>query len=514
MATCIEMPVPVSSAISDSGEHRTLLELRGVVKTFGSFRALDSVDFDLREGEVHILFGENGAGKSTLINIISGALSPDAGTLSLKGKTANFRSVQQARKEGIATVFQEFSLAPALTVEDNLLLGSEPTRWGFLNKAVQRSAAQQALDRLGFNLKISRKISDLSRAEQQMVEIAKAMLTKPAVLILDEPTASLTDNEVEQLFSLVRQLKASGVGIIYITHRMQELSVIGDRVTVLRDGRKVETLDVAEAKHDRLVELMTGRQIGQFFPQRRKAVRKAVVFEATHLVSRDGLLKGASFHLRAGEIVGLAGLVGCGKSEIGRSCVGLHALASGEQRLLGEKLFRPTPEKMLARGLGYLPSDRRAEGLFMQLSVRENIAAQILPYQGLTRCGFLRSGREKSLTNELAGRVKLRPLSMERKVGEYSGGNQQKIVFSRGLTRPFRMLILDEPTVGVDVQSKLDIYNLLYELVAEGMAILLISSDMAEITNICDRVYVVRNGEINLHLENTITETQVLSGFF
>lgn len=514
-------PAPMAHT-ADGAESRrgadqetTLLKLRGITKSFVGVRALDDVDFDLNTGEVHALFGENGAGKSTLINVIAGALTPERGSIELQGHREQLGSVHEARRLGIAAVFQEFSLAPALTVEENLFLGSEPKRWRLLDKRATRRRAQEALANLGFKVSPTARVSSLSRAEQQMVEIAKAILTKPKVVIFDEPTASLTEQETTQLFQLIARLKAQGVGIVYITHRIAEIFEIGDRVTVMRDGRKIQTLPLSDVDQNRLVELMTGRQIGAFFPHIAHNPGEAVL-RMSDLRTRDGRVRGVSIGVRAGEIVGLAGLVGCGKSEIGRACFGLTELADGSVvEFCGERETRPLPRRMLARGLQYLPSDRRREGLMLERSTRENITLAMLSEPELKCMGFLRRRAERARAQHLAEKMGVTPLRMENAVIQYSGGNQQKIVLAKMMSRDMKVLILDEPTVGVDVSSKAEIYGFLAKMVESGIGILLISSDLPEILNLSHRVYVIHEGIVRSHFQGAdITENKILESFF
>jgi ribose transport system ATP-binding protein len=492
-----------------------LLRLRGITKTFVGVRALDDVDFDLAAGEVHVLFGENGAGKSTLINIIAGALRPDRGSIELGGVGAHLGSVHEARKLGIAAVFQEFSLAPDLTVEENLFLGAEPKRGLLIDRRTIHRKSEEVLQRLGFRVDPRDRVSSLSRAEQQMVEIAKAVLTNPRVVIFDEPTASLTEQETTQLFQLIARLKQQGVGIVYITHRIAEIYEVGDRVTVMRDGRRIESLPLSQVGQTRLVELMTGRQIGDFFPTINHRPG-ASLLRARGLRTADGRVRGATVEVRAGEIVGLAGLVGCGKSEIGRACFGLSQLEPGcAIELDGETITRPAPRIMLARGLQYLPSDRRREGLMLDRPTRENIALPMLSQPALSRAGVLKRRTEREKTRQLAERMRVTPLRMEAAAAEYSGGNQQKIVLAKSLSRDIKVLILDEPTVGVDVASKAEIYAFLAELVKTGIGILLISSDLPEILNLCRRVYVIHDGTVRAEFEGgDIAERNVLRSFF
>jgi len=499
-----------------------LLSLRGIDKHFPGVRALFQAQLDLWPGEIHVLFGENGAGKSTLINLIAGVYPPDAGQMHLNGSPLRLRSVQDARRLGIAAMFQEFSLAPQLTVAQNLLLGNEPRLGGafsgLINHRQMRRLARQALDAHGFDLNLDSLVGSLGRAEQQMVEMAKAMLAQPKILILDEPTASLSEREAQALFRTLEALKSRGVAIVYITHRLREIRVIADRVTVMRDGSFIACLQADEASEEQLIELMTGRKVGDLYPPlpaTDSAARE--VLRADKLTTRDGSIRDISFVLRAGEILGLAGLVGCGKSEIGRACFGLHPLSTGTLTLNGEHVKTPTPRRMLAHGLCYITSDRRFEGLLLQRPVRENMALSALPH--FSRHGVLSLGEEKRQLLTLAGQLQLRPLNLAAQAAQYSGGNQQKILIGRALARSdpssARVLIFDEPTVGVDVGARVQIYQALTALAQQGCAILLISSDMPEILNLCHRVHVVRDGRLVDHLQGSeIVESRILRGFF
>src|SRR5262249_18289598 len=368
------------AAVADSNESRAadaardtsdlLLELSNISKRFPGVIALEGVDFDLRRGEVHALFGENGAGKSTLINIIAGTYPPDTGAFKYRGREVTYLTPHGARAIGISPVFQEFSLVPELTVEENLFLGREITAGGFLNRAAMRARARAIVRELNFDLRPDYKVSQLSRAHQQMVEIAKAFLTEVRLLILDEPTASLTDAEAAKLFDLIAKLKASGVGIIYVSHRMREIKQIADRITVLRDGHKIKTVAASDVSETELVELMTGRKIGVLFPSIAHLPGKKLL-EVEHITLADRSVNDVSFYARAGEITGIAGLVGCGKSEIVRAIVGLEPIEAGAVRVRGQEITSPTPAKMLKDGVCYFPSDRVAEGLALARPVRE-----------------------------------------------------------------------------------------------------------------------------------------------
>jgi ribose transport system ATP-binding protein len=503
-----------ATGTSAKREVPVLLRLDKVSKHFPGVVALDAVDFDLRPGEVHVLFGENGAGKSTLISLAAGAYRPTAGGIKFRGQTIDLPSVHRARQLGISAVFQEFSLVPQLTVEENLFLGAEMTENVFLNKRAMHVKAREILDRLGFPLKPDVRVAYLSRAEQQMVEIAKAFRSDLSVLILDEPTASLTERETLRLFTLIEQAKRQGVGIIYITHRMNEITRIGDRITVLRDGQHVATLDVSEASETRLVELMTGRVIAQIFPKVQYRPG-AVILDVDGLRTAGGSVINVSLKVRSGEIVGLAGLVGSGKSEVARACFGLEPVVAGMVSFDGVDVTGMTPRQMLDRGLFYLPPDRRAEGLVMVRGARENISLPSLARPPFSTGPFLDRSAEREQTVALAKRLNLQPLNVERAVDHFSGGNQQKVLLAKALSRGVKLFVFDEPTVGVDVGTRVAIYKFIAELCEAGAAVLLISSDLPEILHLTSRAYVMYRGVLRAELTGSeITEDRVLGHFF
>jgi len=491
-----------------------LLELTGVTREYSGYRALDSVDFTLNSGEVHVLFGENGAGKSTLISIIAGALKANSGQIRFKGQPLRLSSVHHARKLGISAVFQEFSLVPELTVEENLFLGAEETRYGCLNRAAMHARATEVLARLGFQLRPDASTAFLSRAEQQMVEIAKAFRDDLSILILDEPTASLTERETRDLFSLVDHVKSQHVGIIYITHRMSEIRQIGDRITILRDGKFIDTVK-ADTSESELVRMMTGKVIDQIFPAIRFKPKKEVL-KIRDLSTTDKSVIGASISVRSGEIVGIAGLVGSGKSEIARSCFGLIPKSAAEITFNGEEIGHLSPREILDRGLFYIPADRREEGLMMMRSARENIVLPALTTPGISSGMVLKRKAEKVRVKKLADRFNLQPSNPELDAGLFSGGNQQKIMLAKCQTRKVDLFIFDEPTVGVDVGTRTAIYEFIRDLCEmSGAAILLISSDLSEILHLTHRVYVMGGGYITAELEpDEIAEEKILKHFF
>ncbi len=505
----------MQEGLDNTASETPLLKLENISKRFPGVSALHKVDFDLREGEVHVLFGENGAGKSTLINIVAGALRPTTGKILFRGQETHFPNVHSARKLGVHAVFQEFSLIPQLTVTQNLFLGVEKSRYGFLKKKKMHQQAQEILDRLGFELDPRKKIIYLTRAEQQMVEIAKVFGSDLSVLILDEPTASLTEKETERLFALIEQARNNNVGIIYITHRMGEIRIISDRITILRDGNYITTVKTGSVTDNELVELMTGRVIDQIFPTLHYNPKETIL-SVRNMTTVDNSVKNVSLEFKRGEIVGMAGLVGSGKSKVMRACFGIEEIKSGEFIFEDKKFAKTTPVKMLDIGMFYIPPDRRNEGLVMMRNVRENITLAALPLFKLSLYSiFLKRKNERELALDLSQRLNLQPLKIERSVDLFSGGNQQKTLLAKVLTRNTKLFIFDEPTVGVDVGTRAAIYEFLGELCQQGAAIVLISSDLPEILNLTNRAYVFYRGNLRAELKGEeITEQNVLFHFF
>lgn len=493
---------------------RHLLELNNITKNYPGVVALDSVDFALRRGEVHVLFGENGAGKSTLISIVAGAQQPTSGQLTFNGAPVDIRSVHEARELGISAVFQEFSLVPQMTVEENMFLGAETAKRGLLQKPALHQRAEQILAELDFPLDPALKVQHLTRAEQQMVEIAKAFRSELSVLILDEPTASLTDHETDKLFDLIARLRARGVGIIYITHRMSEIARIGDRITVLRDGRYVDTVDAKQTTDDELVRLMTGRVIDEIFPEVKFAPSE-VLLEIDGLSTADRGVTDVSLYARRGEIIGLAGLVGSGKSRVTQAIFGATQVSAGKITFKGEVTTGASVKHLIDRGMLYLPANRRDQGLMMMRSCRENISLAALSQAPFSNRWLLDQTAERDKTTEIAEQLNLTPLRIERAVDHFSGGNQQKVMLARSLTRTFDLIIFDEPTVGVDVGTRSAIYGFVRDLCEAGAAIVLVSSDLPEIIHLSHRAYVFYRGRIQAELEGPeITEENLLRNFF
>ncbi len=501
--------------MSDPVPSSAWLETRALTKRYPGVLALDDVDFSLRRGEVHVLFGENGAGKSTLISILAGAQRPTAGEVRFAGRPVSLESVRDARRLGVNAVFQEFSLVPTLTVAQNLFLGDEPTRAGVVDRARMRSGARRVLDELEFAVDPGAVVASLPRAQQQMVEIAKAFRGQVSVLILDEPTASLTEKETDRLFSLVARLKAAGVGIVYISHRIQEIRRVGDRVTVLRDGKKIGTVDAATSSEDRLIEMMAGRPIAEIYPRiaRRPGER---LLEVRGLRTAAPGVRDASLEVCRGEVVGIAGLVGSGKSELMRAAFGLAEVAAGRVTFKGRDTTGARPGRMLEAGMFYLPPDRREEGLVMPLSSHSNMTLPALRHYPQRRAlGWQSRLAGAELSMRTAPRVELSPRNLARPVAQLSGGNQQKVLFAKGLVHAVDLFVLDEPTVGVDMGTRSGLYALIKELCDAGSGVVIVSSDLPEILHLCHRVYVMRRGRLVAELQgDRISEGAVLQHFF
>ncbi|CAM5492295.1 sugar ABC transporter ATP-binding protein [Eoetvoesiella caeni] len=491
-----------------------LLKLRGLGKRYGTHHALRGVNLDLMPGQVHVLFGENGAGKSTLISMLAGANQPSDGHIEIMDERVELASVSRARALGIRAVFQEFSLIPHLTVADNIALGEEPVdKLGFLAKSRMRDRAARLIAELGFDLDPRALVADLSRGKQQMVEICKAVGQAPRLLILDEPTASLSEHDTRALFMLVRRLKAQGTAIVYITHRMHEIPEIGDTVTVLRDGGQVATV-LADTSDNALIELMTGRTVSDIYPALAAPRMSRPRLVLRNVASACGGVADASLEVRAGEIVGLAGLVGCGKSELGQAVFGAGKLSAGEVLLDGRAVSFRHPADAIERGLWYSPPDRKRDGLALMRSAFDNIGLSSLMF-GRNSGALRKPANESRLVSGLSGRVEF-PFSRAREpVSNFSGGNQQKVLLAKGLAQDIDVYIFDEPTVGVDVGARQAIYKYFGELSAGGAAILLISSDLPELLGMSHRLLVMRAGRtVAEFAREQFDEHAILEQFF
>ena len=469
------------------------LRLDGISKSFGATRALRSVSLEAAAGEVHALIGENGAGKSTLLKILSGAHGSDAGSMELEGRPYSPAGPADARRHGVAMIYQEVNLAPHLSVRENILLGSECSTLGWIDTTASRRRAQESLSALGYgHIPLERAAGDFTIAEQQVIEIARALLSQPRVLIMDEPTSSLTQTDTEKLFAVIGRLKAQGVTIIYVSHFLEECRRTCDRYTVLKDGETVGAGSMAGTGVEQLITLMTGRPVAELYP--RVGHRPgAAVLEARALRSAPRL-RAASFQLREGEVLGLAGLVGAGRTDLVRTVFGLDTADAGEVAVFGESNGRATPHRRWAQGVGYLSENRKEEGLMLNLPIADNLTLTKLGSFSLM--GWISGSRQDAAARRWTGDLAIKCRDPHQAVGELSGGNQQKVAFARLLEHPARILILDEPTRGIDVGSKARIYEIVGRLAAAGKSIILVSSYLPELLGLCDTIGVMCRGEL------------------
>ena len=468
-----------------------LLEMRSITKRFPGVVALDGVDFELERGEVHVLLGENGAGKSTLVKMLAGAYRPNEGEILLDGEAASISSATDAQKLGISTIYQEFNLVPQFTVAENIFLGRQPRRFGFVDRRKMREEARKLLDRMKVLVDPDALVSNLGVAQRQMVEIAKALSLNARILIMDEPTASLSGQEVERLFEIVRGLKEEEVAMIFISHHLEEVAEIGDRVTVLRDGKVVDRVP-ASTKHSELVRMMVGRSVEAQFPRRRPELGE-VLLEVKNL-SREGVLEDVSFSLRAGEVVGVAGIVGAGRTELARAIFGADPGDAGEVWVEGRRMERGDPREAKRRGMGFVTEDRQGQGIVPPLSVAENLGLASLERN--THVGLVNRREQRKQARKMIEDLNIRTLGPEQEIRFLSGGNQQKTVIGKWLLADSKVLIMDEPTRGIDVGAKVEIYELMNELTENGAGILMISSDLPEVLGMSDRVLVMGGGRI------------------
>jgi ABC-type sugar transport system ATPase subunit len=480
--------------------------LRGVTRRFDAVTALDDVSIDFHAGAVHALLGENGSGKSTTVRILTGALAPDEGTVAIDGEDVSFATPRAAIDAGIAAAYQESALVPHLTVAQNVVLGHERTRIGVLGSG-NRADARGWLETVGLEVRPDARVSSLSVAEQQLVAIAKALSLRARVLILDEPTAALNGTEVEHLIGLVTSLRARGLAIVYITHRLAEVAQIADTVTVLKDGRLVTTRPAAGLTEDEIVPLMVGRQVEQLYPERPQPGDE-VVLAADDLRTADGRVSVERFAVRAGEIVGIAGLEGSGRGALARMLAGVEPGAAGTLTLNGRPLGRPTPGRALRRGLGYVPPDRRRQGIIPAFSVGRSITLASL--WSLTQASVIRPRAERERARRFIDRFAIKTAGASAPIRTLSGGNQQKVVLSRVLCAGTRVLVCDEPTAGVDIGARGEIYQALSGLAADGYGVVVSSSDMLELLGLCHRIVVMRKGRPALEIPAEGASEEVL----
>jgi rhamnose transport system ATP-binding protein len=471
------------------------LEARAIRKAFAGVQALKDVSFELRPGEVHALIGENGAGKSTLIKIMTGALQADSGSLTVFGKDVRYNDPSVARALGISAIYQQPSLFRHLSVAENIAWALETARpWRRVHWKARKQRAVELLQSAGGAINPDRLAGSLSMPEQQIVEIAKAIGADAKILITDEPTASLTDQEVESLFGVIRTLRSQGVGIIYISHRLEEISAIADRVTILRDGHTIATRNSSEVRRDELIELMVGRPIASVFPKREVAVGE-IALELRNVSSAAAGLRDVSLSVKRGEILGLAGLVGSGRTQLAETIFGLTPADSGEILVGGESVRIHSPARAIQLGIGYVPEDRREHGVILEMPIAANTSLANLTR--VSRWGWIDENKESDLAQRYIGQLRIKTASSQPSAGALSGGNQQKVALARWLAIDPKVLILDEPTQGVDVGSKSEIHSLMVDLAERGLAIIMISSELPEILGMSDRVAVMHAGSIS-----------------
>ncbi len=482
------------TATTDTTAAVPALEMRHISKQYPGVRALDDVSLTVWPGEVHALLGENGAGKSTLMKILAGAQPKDSGEILLQGRPVQIDSPQKAMDLGISIIYQEFNLVPYLSVGENIFLGREPRAAlpGFVDFKTLYRQAQEVIDRLGVRIDARTPINQLSIAQQQMVEIARATSRQARIIVMDEPSATLTEHELQSLFALIRQLKAEGVSIVYISHRLEEVFEVCDRATIMRDGHGIATEDVVNLTREQIIRLMVGRELKEAIPKV-AAPQGPPALTIRHL-ERAGVLHDISFEVRQGEILGVAGLVGAGRTEMARAIFGADPITSGSIELFGKPVQIRSPQEAIRQGIGLVTEDRKQQGLVLGMAVRENNTLAHL--DALSTLGFIRRGEERQVAEKYRTDLAIKTPSIEQTVQNLSGGNQQKVVLAKWLFTGSKVLLFDEPTRGIDVGAKSEIYKLMNELAAEGVAIVMISSELPEILGMSDRILVMHEGRI------------------
>jgi ribose transport system ATP-binding protein len=476
-------------------QQKPFLEMRKIVKRFPGVLALNGVDFDVRPGEVHVLLGENGAGKSTLIKVLSGVYAPDAGEVLFDGQPIQIRNPHDAQRLGISTIYQEFNLVPEMSVGENIFLGREPMlseRLGIVNRRKLLQQTAEVLSAFDLQIDPSVTVKRLGIAQQQMVEIAKALSLNARVVVMDEPTAVLTTHEIDRLFRTIHDFKARGIAIIYISHRLEEVKLIGDRATILRDGAVINTVPVATTPVDQLIRMMVGRDLKDKFPK--IAVQAGEEVLRVEKLHRKGVLHDISFSLRRGEILGVAGLVGSKRTEMARAVFGVDKVDGGDIIVRGKRTEIQSPASAIRGRLALVPEDRKRQGILASMSVKENITLSMI--ERFTRSGLLDLRKERKIAQEFASSLRIATPSLDRWVMYLSGGNQQKVVIAKWLGTDADIFLFDEPTRGIDVGAKVEVYQLMNDLVKRGAAIMMISSELPEILGMSDRIIVMREGHI------------------
>jgi len=489
-----------------SPPQQPLIQLEHISKRFPGVLAVDDVNLDIFAGEVHVIAGENGAGKSTLMKLLSQVEHPTEGRVLLNGHEVHVVSPQHAQALGISMVYQEFALAPHLTVAQNITLGRETTRFGVIDRSAEVEQTRKLLERVGLSINPGRAVSTLSVAQQQLVEIAKALDIEAKLVIMDEPTATLTGQEITDLFRVIRGLTAEGIAVVYISHRLDEIFQIADRVTVMRDGKVVATLPRSDIDQQKLIRLMVGRDIHQLYPKPEPKIGPVVLH--AERITRRGILHQCSFDVRSGEILGFAGLVGSGRTELARAVFGADLIDGGTIWLDGQRLSLSSPASAIAAGIGYLTEDRKRDGLAMTLDIVQNITLANLP----TVASWIDLSREERIAVRARDRLNIRTPSLHRKVTTLSGGNQQKVIVARWLETQARVLFFDEPSRGIDVNAKAELFEVIGALASEGRAIVMISSYLPELINMCDRLVVMHEGRITGELQRSqFTEERIMA---
>jgi ribose transport system ATP-binding protein len=485
------------------------IQMNHIYKAFGTNQVLSGVDFELQEGEVHALMGENGAGKSTIMNILTGLHKRDSGTIMIDGQEKYFDNPKEAEQHGIAFIHQELNVWSDMTVLENLFIGKElRSKFGILRSKEMKALAKKQFEKLAVTIPLDRNVGLCSVGQQQMIEIAKALMTNAKVIIMDEPTAALTEREIEKLFEVINALREEGVSIVYISHRMEEIFAICDRITVMRDGKKIVTKAISETNFDEVVRKMVGRELTDRFPERNPNIGKTIL-EVKH-ATRHGVFEDVSFAVKSGEIVGISGLMGAGRTEIMRALFGLDKLDGGEVWIEGKKSEIKNPFEAVKRGIGFITEDRKTEGLILDFSIRDNMALPNLT--SFSKNGFMDDKTENEFVELLIKRLRIKTQSGETNAKDLSGGNQQKVVIAKWIGIGPKVLILDEPTRGVDVGAKREIYQLMNELTDRGVAIIMVSSELPEVLGMSDRILVVHEGKINGELtKSEATQEKIMT---
>lgn len=471
---------------------KPILTLKNVTKEYPGVLALDHMNLEVYPGEVHALMGENGAGKSTLIKVVSGAIKPNGGTIIYQGQEYASMTPALSRKLGIGVIYQEFNLVPDLSVAENIFLGQKLTGGLTINRKLMNEKAAELMKSFGIDIDVTKEVKTLTVAYQQLVEITKTISSNVKVLIMDEPSAPLTNREIDALFGIVRKLKEQGIAIIYISHRMEEIFALADRITVMRDGKYVGTKMASEIDQNGLIKMMVGRTLDEQFPAVEKEIGE-VALEVQDLCT-DALLKNVSFKVRKGEILGLAGLVGAGRTETARAIFGADPKASGRVLIHGKETHIRKPKDAISQGVALIPEDRKKHGALLEMSIRENIS--FICVKDISKAGFVDRKEDKGLADKYIQELSIKTPTMEQLAKNLSGGNQQKVVLAKSLASRSDIIIFDEPTRGIDVGAKKEIYVLMNELAKKGMAIIMISSEMQELLGMADRIMVMHEGEV------------------